>query len=61
MPPEQLEISLMEQLQTLAVQRGEVVTQQLIAKGVKKDRLFSCYPVPDLSDETLTPGVVLAL
>lgn len=61
LPPEQLEISLMEQLQTLAVQRGEVVTQQLIAKGVKKDRLFSCYPVPDLSDETLTPGVVLAL
>lgn len=61
LPPEQLEISLMEQLQTLAVERGEVITQQLITKGVKKDRLFSCYPVPNLSDETLAPGVVLAL
>ncbi len=48
--PEALAELLQQRLQTLAVQRGEVVKKQL-AKGVPKDRLFICYPTVDSSSD----------
>ena len=48
--PEALAELLEQRLQTLAVQRGEVVKKQL-AKGVPKERLFICYPTVDSSSD----------
>ncbi len=61
LPPAELEVVMLERLQSLAVARGEQVTKTLLEKGVPKDRLFSCFPVPDLKSDELKPGVMLAL
>ncbi len=59
--PAELEVVMLERLQGLAVARGAQVTSLLLEKGVAKDRLFSCFPVPNLKSDELKPGVVLAL
>lgn len=59
--PAELEVLVMERLQELASERGETVTTILLEKGIPKDRLFSCFPVPNLKDDKLKPGVVLGL
>ncbi|SFG90412.1 DUF748 domain-containing protein [Neptunomonas qingdaonensis] len=61
LPPAELEVLMLERLQGLAVARGAQVTSLLLEKGVAKDRLFSCFPVPNLKSDELKPGVVLAL
>lgn len=61
LPPAELEVLVMERLQELASERGETVTSILLEKGIPKDRLFSCFPVPNLKDDKLKPGVVLGL
>jgi hypothetical protein len=61
LPPAGLEVLVMERLQELAAERGELVTSMLLEKGIPKDRLFSCFPVPNLKDDKLKPGVLLGL
>ena len=61
LPAAELEVVMLERLQGLAVARGAQVTRVLLEKDVPKDRLFSCFPVPNLKSDELKPGVVLAL
>lgn len=61
LPAVELEVLVMERLQALASERGEKVIGVLLEKGIPKDRLFSCFPVPNLKDDKLKPGVVLGL
>lgn len=61
LPPAELEVVMLERLQLLASARGEQVTNMLLDKGVTKERLFSCFPVPNLKNDELKPGVVLSL
>lgn len=59
--PAQLEVQMLERLQALAVARGDWVLDQLLGLGLDKARLFSCFPVPNLKDNRLQPGVALGL
>jgi hypothetical protein len=61
LPPAELEALMLERLQALASARGEQVTRMLLDKDIPKDRLFSCFPVLDLTNDQLNPGVILGL
>ncbi|SIS86777.1 DUF748 domain-containing protein [Neptunomonas antarctica] len=61
LPPAELEALMLERLQTLASARGEQVTRMLLDRDVPKNRLFSCFPVLDLTNDQLKPGVILGL
>ena len=61
LPPAELEVKVAEQLQKLAADRGEQVLSLLLQRGLIKDRLFTCFPVPDLENKELKPGVMLGL
>lgn len=58
---EALEALLAEKLQQLAVSRGEFVTNWLLKRGLEKDRLFTCFPIPNVANPELKPSVVLSL